>query len=90
MANDRSFRYGRLDADPRPRPNSRSDIQAVPSGSAVKQDNGARVFAVIAIFLFACYFVGALTVHAEEDSARSASAAQQPSRHVHVWYPPSR
>ncbi|HEY6300228.1 MAG TPA: hypothetical protein VIW95_11355 [Candidatus Binatus sp.] len=33
----------------------------------MKQDKGARVFAVIAIFLFACYFVGALTVHAHEN-----------------------
>ena len=34
----------------------------------MKQDNGARVFAVIAIILFACYFIGALTVHAHENS----------------------
>jgi hypothetical protein len=34
----------------------------------MKQDKGARIFAVIAIFLFACYFVGALTVHAQQNS----------------------
>lgn len=34
----------------------------------MKQDKGARVFAVIAIFLFACYFLGALTAHAQADN----------------------
>jgi len=34
----------------------------------MNQDKGARVFAVIAIVLFACYFIGALTVHAHENS----------------------
>jgi ferric-dicitrate binding protein FerR (iron transport regulator) len=34
----------------------------------MKQDKGARVFAVIAIVLFACYLVGAVTVHAQENS----------------------
>ena len=33
----------------------------------MNQDKGARVFAVIAIVLFACYFIGALTVHAHEN-----------------------
>ena len=43
---------------------SRAEIQSAPSGNAVKQDNGARIFAVIAIFLFAFYFIAALTTHA--------------------------
>jgi hypothetical protein len=68
MDNDRLFRHERHDADPRHRPNSPGGIQGVPSGNAVKQDNGARVFAAIAIFLFACYFIGALTAHAQEGS----------------------
>jgi hypothetical protein len=45
-------------------PSSRAEIQGVPSGNAVKQDKGARIFAVIAIFLFAFYFIAALTTHA--------------------------
>ena len=45
-------------------PDSGAEIQDVPSDNAVKQDNGARIFAVIAIFLFALYFIGALTTHA--------------------------
>ena len=45
-------------------PDSRAEIQGAPSGDAVKQDNGARIFAVIAIFLFAFYFIAALTTHA--------------------------
>ena len=68
MGNHRLLRHSRLDADPHHRPNSPGDIQDVPSGNAMKQDKGARVFAVIAIVLFACYFVGALTVHAHENS----------------------
>jgi hypothetical protein len=67
MGNHRLLRHSRLDADPHHRPNSPGDTQGVPSGNAMKQDKGARVFAVIAIFLFACYFVGALTVHAHEN-----------------------
>jgi hypothetical protein len=52
----------RLNADPAHRPNSDGGIGGVPSDNAVKQDNGARVFALIALFLFACYFLGALAV----------------------------
>jgi hypothetical protein len=32
----------------------------VPRSSGVKQERGARVFAAIAIFLFACYLIGAV------------------------------
>jgi hypothetical protein len=64
MGNHGSLRDSRLDADPHHRPNDPGDIQGVPSGNAMNQDKGARVFAVIAIVLFACYFIGALTVHA--------------------------
>ena len=78
MANDDLLRDGLFDADPRPQPNVRSDTQGVPSGNAVNQDQGARVFAVIAIFLFACYFVGALTAHAQVDSVCSPGATRQP------------
>jgi hypothetical protein len=45
-------------------PTSGAEIQDVPSGNTVRQDNGARIFAVIAIFLFAFYLIGALTTHA--------------------------
>jgi hypothetical protein len=68
MGNHRLLRNSRLDADPHHRPDSPGDIQDVPSGNAMKQDKGARVFAVIAIVLFACYFIGALTVHAHENT----------------------
>jgi hypothetical protein len=68
MGNHRVLGHSRLDADVHHRPNSPGDIQGVPSGNAMKHDKGARVFAVIAIVLFACYFVGALTVHAHENS----------------------
>jgi hypothetical protein len=44
---------------------SRGGIQGVPNSNAVKQDKGARVFAAIAVFLFACYLIGALTSHAQ-------------------------
>ena len=68
MGNHRSLRDSRLDADPHHRPDSPGDIEGVPSGNAMNQDKGARVFAVIAVVLFACYFIGALTVHAHENS----------------------
>lgn len=45
-------------------PDSHAEMQSAPGGDMVKQDNGARIFAVIAIFLFAVYFIGALTTHA--------------------------
>jgi hypothetical protein len=45
-------------------PGGRAETQDVPSDNAVKQDSGARIFAAIAIFLFAIYFIGALTAHA--------------------------
>ena len=44
-------------------PSGRAETQDAPSDTAVKQDRGARIFAVIAIFLFAVYFIGALTTH---------------------------
>ena len=44
-------------------PSSLAETQDVPSDGPVKQDRGARIFAVIAIFLFAVYFIGALTTH---------------------------
>ena len=68
MGNHRSLRDSRLDADRHRRPDSPGDMQGSPSNNAMNQDKGARVFAVIAIVLFACYFVGALTVHAHENS----------------------
>jgi hypothetical protein len=76
MSNDRLFG---LDADPAYQPNGRSDIQGVPSGNAVKQDKGARIFAVIAILLFACYFIGALTANAQEKSAVAKHGTEQPA-----------
>ncbi len=54
----------RLSADPAHRPNSDGGIGDVPGDNAVRQDNGARVFATIALILFACYFLGALAMHA--------------------------
>jgi hypothetical protein len=78
MSNDRSFG---LDADPPYRPNSRSDIQGVSSGNAVKQDKGARVFAMIAILLFACYLIGALTANAQEKSAVHSKPKQAVAIH---------
>jgi hypothetical protein len=74
-----SDRLSGLDADPPYGPNGRSDIQGVPSGNAVKQDEGARVFAVIAILLFACYFIGALTANAQEKSAVAKHRTEQPA-----------
>jgi hypothetical protein len=68
-----------LDADPPYQSNGRSDIQGVPSGNAVKQDKGARVFAVIAILLFACYFIGALTANAQEKSVVAKHGTEQPA-----------
>jgi hypothetical protein len=76
MSSDRLFG---LDADPPYRPNGRSDIQGIPSGNAVKQDKGARLFAVIAILLFACYFIGALTANAQEKSAVAKHGTEQPA-----------
>ena len=59
----------------------------------MNQDKGARVFAVIAIVLFACYFIGALTVHAHENSplarygtATGSTVVMRPN----VSPPPSR
>ena len=63
MDNDDSLEDSRLDADPALRQNSDSGIGGVPSGNAVRQDHGARVFAMVALFLFACYFLGALAMH---------------------------
>jgi len=76
MSNDRLFG---LDADPPCRPDGRTDIQGVLSGNAVKQDKGARVFAVIAILLFACYLIGALTANAQEKSAVVKHGTEQPA-----------
>ncbi len=59
----------------------------------MKQDKGARVFAVIAIVLFACYFVGALTVHAHENSPFAKYGTATGKRVVmrlNVSPPPSR
>jgi hypothetical protein len=59
----------------------------------MKQDKGARVFAVIAIVLFACYFVGALTVHAHENSPRAKYGTATGSgvvMRLNVSPPPSR
>jgi hypothetical protein len=75
MSSDHSFG---LDADPPYQPNGRSDEQGVPS-NAVKQDKGARVFAVIAILLFVCYFIGALTANAQEKSAVAKHGTEQPA-----------
>lgn len=44
-------------------PSGRAETQDVPSDNAVKQGGGARIFAAIAIFLFAFYLIGALTTH---------------------------
>jgi hypothetical protein len=54
MGSDHIFRPGRFDGDTR-----HLRIEGAPG--SVKQDKGARVFAAIAIFLFACYLVGAVT-----------------------------
>src|SRR5215472_17613470 len=43
---------------------SLAEIQTVASANAVKQDRGARIFAVVAICLFAFYLIGALATHA--------------------------
>ena len=59
----------------------------------MKQDKGARIFAVIAIVLFACYFVGALTVHAHENSPLAKYGTASGSRVVtrlNVSPPPGR
>ena len=44
-------------------PSVLTETQDVRSDGAVKRDRGARIFAAIAIFLFAFYFIGALTTH---------------------------
>ena len=54
MDSYRIFHPGRPDGDPR-----HGRMEGDPN--SVKQDNGARVFAAIAIVLFACYLVGAVT-----------------------------
>jgi len=64
MDNEGLLEDSRLSADPAHRPNSDSGIGDVPGDNAVGQDNGARVFAAIALVLFACYFLGALAMHA--------------------------
>jgi hypothetical protein len=81
-----------LDAAPPYQPNGRSDEQGVPS-NAVKQDKGARVFAVIAILLFVCYFIGALTASAGEERGRQTRHGAAGSRFVMPLLasaPPSR
>ena len=91
MSNDRLFG---LDADSPRRSDGRSDIQGVLRGNAVKQDKGARVFALIAILLFACYFIGALAANAqEEERCRQTRHGATGSRFVmprHASAPPSR
>jgi hypothetical protein len=53
MGSDHIFRPGRLDGDPPP--------ARIPGAGSLKHDKGARVFAAVAIFLFACYLVGAVS-----------------------------
>lgn len=68
MASECFFRHNRLDADPRHPPDSRGRIKGAPSSNARNQDKGARVFAAIVTLLFACYLIGALTTHAQENN----------------------